>query len=343
MKSIMKTLFPATFSKPKTFGDLRMFFGGRIFRKAIRLPVIWQSPDSPGMSFDSAATRPAGSFDAAPSCANSQSSSAPSGSIAAYVSKSHLADIRRNLFRVALGPEGGDRLNGPVSRLQQLRSKLLIPARADHDSYYLSILIAMAQSFFYEEPAPSKASSQASGRPPKNAKTIDMLPESFHDVRVQLIVQDEDTAEFMVYTAVVTATFLERFARPCRAPKRSTLGREEQHDDNNENVEAGMNITFARVPIWPVLGLKERLAKALGRQTVGDVFSDDGEIETWETEEERRRRLGKLKRGRTERGVLAEMLNSSFEAEDEASDDHPVLSPNAKRRCTRAANALEVC
>lgn len=196
----------------------------------------------------------------------------------------------------------------------------------------------MAQASFYNEPS-SKSSSQSSSRSGAGGRPIDTPPESFHDVKVQLLTHADDTADFIVYTAVVSATFLERFAQPSKAP---LVG-------GDEPVEAGMKISFTRVPVWPVLGLKERLGKALGRDIAGDaIFEDVGpdDIETWESQEERQQREQQRKRRRGDRQVLVEVLNSSFEAEDDtgyASDDRPVLSPDAKRRCTRAVNPLEVC
>ena len=356
IKNIMSTLFPTTFSKPKSAAELDIYFGSRVFRKAIRVPVVWKYPESAGTSFDSAVTRLATSFN------NTQTSSgmAPPCHLSpmmAYIGKSHLAHIRQNLFRICPGPIFGDKQNAPVSSLQRLRSNLLIPACADHDAHFVSILLALAQARFYNDTA-SRASSQSSSR---SGTAIDTLPEKFHDVKVQLLTHSDDTTEFIVYTAVVSAAFLERFARPFKAPKAAGDG------GDAELAESGMKISFARVPIWPVLGLKERLGKAIGRELVGDeVFTvDDGEdIETWETEEERlwrqherlkRERMRILqyrlekqrKRQREERQIIAEVLHSSFEFEDEDAeaedDDRPVLSPSAKRRCTRSVGTLEVC
>lgn len=90
----------------------------------------------------------------------------------------------------------------------------------------------------------------------------------FHDVRLGIITLDGETRDFIVYTTVVTAAFLKRFAEPMKAAP-------------NSQDQSGMRIEFTRVPVWPVLGLRERLGKALGRELVGDVqeaidlFSDD--------------------------------------------------------------------
>jgi hypothetical protein len=79
------------------------------------------------------------------------------------------------------------------------------------------------------------------------------------DVPVKIIAQDREKAEFIIYSAFVTAAFLHRFAFPSKAPAVTDIqGR-------------GVNINLTRVQIWPVLGLKERLAKALGPEIAGDL------------------------------------------------------------------------
>ena len=79
------------------------------------------------------------------------------------------------------------------------------------------------------------------------------------DVPVKIITQDDEKAEFIIYSAVVTAAFLNRFAFPSKAPAVTDI---QGH---------GLNINLIRVQIWPVLGLKERLAKALGPEIAGDL------------------------------------------------------------------------
>ncbi|KAH8758001.1 hypothetical protein F5883DRAFT_385798, partial [Diaporthe sp. PMI_573] len=71
--------------------------------------------------------------------------------------------------------------------------------------------------------------------------------------------------------------FLNRFAFPSKAPAVTEIqGR-------------GLDIEVTRVRVWPVLGLKERLAQALGPQIAGDSAyhgTAGTDIETWETEKE---------------------------------------------------------
>jgi len=336
IKNAMATLFPDALSRPKTAAELDLNFGGRVFRKAVRVPILWKHPDAADTSFDSAATRPASSFNRIPSgsqrsgvssggwsCDSSQST--PSAPMLAYISRSQLAFIRQNLFRIVPGPETGD--NQPVLRLQQLRSKQLLPADVDHDAHFVGILLAMAQAHFYGE-ASSRASSQRSPRSGGGSPVDAPPPPDFHDVKVQLLTHADETAEFIVYTAVVSAAFLRRFSEPAKASQ-----------------DAGkVDIEYTKVPIWPILGLKERLGKALGRDVVGDVFEDGtgAEMETWESQEERQHRMSTLKRRRIEREALAQVLKGSFEVENDADRDVS-SSPHAKRRRPDPAPSLEVC
>lgn len=356
VKAVMSILFPATLSHPKSNTELDLYFGDRVFPKVVRIPVLWRH-ETVGTSFDSAATLPVTSLDKMSTSCQSHSTPStpptPSQPLLAYINRKQLKAIRSNLYRICSGPADGDQRNTPVQRLQHLRSRQLIPSDENHDSHYLAIMLAMAQSYFYSG-ACSKASSQASPRF-GGGKVLEDPPPSFANVTVHLITNADDTAEFVVYKAEITSTFLERFAHPTKAPA--------------EDVDSGLDITFHRVPVWPILGLKERLARALGQEIAGDLAMHeyDGEsdyIETWLSPEEKRnkqrvkRRIAsigvKRSRGADERAAVAAALservaNSSFEDDAascaSASDDLPVLSPDAKRRCTRAAaaNPLEVC
>lgn len=360
IKQVMSTFFPATLSKPKSDVDLEIYFASRMLKKAVRVAVLWKHPESSTASFDSAATKPASSYGRIPSgdsqvsnwsCINSQPQ--PDRPILAYVNRSHLSMVRRNLYRVQPGPLDGDRQNIPVLNLQKRRSKRLMPADGDRDSYLVAVMLAIAQSQCY----PPRMASRSSSRKSSQGSTIgpEAVPPQpeFKDVPLKIMSQDSDTADFVVYSTIVTAAFLKRFADPTKAPSPGAL-----HN-------GGLKIEMARVPVWPVLGLKERLAKALGSEIAGQELSqvvDEG-IETWESEEERRVRVGSLKRGRD---VLAEVFNTSFDCNDGGSEGRrpsfsipsspnmngglgitvasPPVSPRTpKRRRTQAINELEVC
>lgn len=360
IKQVMSTFFPSTLSKPKSDVDLEVHFASRRLKKAVRVAVLWQHPDSSTASFDSAATKPASSYGRIPSgdsqmsnwsCINSQSQS--DRPILAYINRSHLAMVRRNLYRVLPGPLDGDRQNTPVLNLQQKRSKRLIPEDGDRDSYLVAVMLAIAQSQYYPPRTSSGfMSRKCSQGSSKGQEAGAPLPE-FKDVPIRILSQDCDTADFVVYSTVVTAAFLKRFADPTKAPS------------NSAPHKGGLKVEITRVPVWPVLGLKERLAKALGPEIASQDFSQifNEDIETWESEEERRLRVGSLKRSRD---VLSEVFNTSFDCNDGSSEGRrpsfsipsspniggglgitvasPPVSPRTpKRRRTQAISELEVC
>jgi len=339
MKHILSTLFPATLARPKTGAELNLYFGHRAFRKVVRIPCVWKSPSNTDLSFDSCPTLPATSF-----VQGSRPARDAGMPMLAYINKAQLAAIRKGLYGVPRGTDNN--ANEPVARLQRLRSKLLMPKDAEHDPYIVAMLIAMAQAHFYHESS-SRPSSQSSSQ--GSRKSVRIAPPQFRDIKVQVITHDEgndSNPNFVVYTATVTAAFLERFLAPHKAPKLQP------------GEHSGMDISYTPVSFWPVLGLKERLAKALGCEIAGDaVFDDPEHIGLWDPLLEPQQPQPQpharpvypplnLKRRRTDaREPLSQVLNSSFDEEPpSSSDDRPVLSPAAKRRRTaRAINTLEVC
>lgn len=363
MKSVMRTFFPATFTKAKSDHELSLRCGSRIVKRAVRVGVLWKQPDSNG-SFDSAATKPASFPGRIPSSScrpsESQSSdqtnvsnqSAANPPILAFVNKTYLNAVRQNLYRVWPGPTGGDELNAPVSSLQKLRSKRLVPATRGHDAYLVAVMLAIAQSQCYPSRSsklPSRFSSQRSSQQSMD-EPLEPQPK-FRDIPVRLLSQDTDAAEFIVYSTTVTTDLLRRFDDMSWAP----------HVKKEQNRDLRIEVT--RVPIWPLLGLKERLAEALGEDISSEVCQTlaNTDIETWETEEERGLRLGSLKRKRV---ALPDLYNKSFDFEgsDSAAGEltpssniitglgitaaSPPVSPRTPKRrrtATKTVSELEVC
>lgn len=314
MRTIMATLWPDFFRSSLIAPELHLYFGDKIYPEVVRAQIMW--------------TYPCRSY--APSLNSSQSTQMtesqtllhPQSSIASqqhiftgmpmvcYMGKAQLASIRRNMFRIARGPNG--QYNEPVYRLQQLRSKNIMPQNPDEDAHIAGIMLAMAQKHFYSNPR-VLALFRKDISPAKDAKP-------FIDLKMRLITHDCDTQEFIVYTGHVTAAFLERFRRPHRAPASA----------NREDV--GLKIDYARVPIWPILGLRERLGKALGEELVGAF--DPEAMETWEEDvPEAPRSSGKRKRS-----ALSEVSNGSFE-EPESTQSSP---SHGKKQCLRQGPPLEI-
>ncbi|RYP64488.1 hypothetical protein DL771_008732 [Monosporascus sp. 5C6A] len=209
--------------------------------------------------------------------------------ILAYVSRSQLNHVRRNCFRVLAGPNRT--YNGPVHRLQALRSKMLMPKNQDEDQYILAVMITLAQQAAYSE----ITSSRATFNP--------------RDLKIRILSTSEEDDSFIVYTGIVPAAFLRMFHEPEKAPQGDTK----------------IQISYAQVPIWPVLGLKERLGQALGGEVVGDF--DALNMETYEYELPPTPETPSPKRRRE---VLTEVFNASF-SEDRDSDS-PVEVLGKRRR-----------
>lgn len=305
VKTVLSTLWPEPFSASRYQEELHLYFGGRVYRDAIRAQVMWNFPAEPVKSsyhsFETTSTKPAESFGLT-SASSSPSHNPANLPMMCYMGKNHLAGMRKNLFRIARGPKST--WNGPVHRLQQLRSKMLMPCNADHDPLLVGMFLAMAQRHFYGLPGPSARREHAW----KPTRGIAPNP-TFHDLKLRILTHDDENAEFIVYTATVTADFLQRFHNPF----------EVRSDD--EGAAPGMKIEYTRVRIWPILGLRERLGKALGQDIVGPF--DPNEIETWEddpvdyTNEMRKR------------DALSEVINGSFKNDTDAGDngtDEPVTT-----------------
>ncbi|CAK7275318.1 hypothetical protein SEPCBS119000_006632 [Sporothrix epigloea] len=265
IKNVLSTLFKPAFSLPQSVAELDLYFGDRVYRSVVRVPVLWKNAEVvDSSSFDSAATRTVSSFVHSPDSSRKidsfqrlssvqNSREVSNGPVVAYVNRAHLSMIRKNLYRIMPGPEDGDRYNTPVSRLQSLRSKQLAPTDRDQDAYLTGVFIAMAQAHFYGR-SPPPLPSWFTGRLPCDPVTD---VRGFSDLKLRILTHDDETSEFIVYTAVVTAAFLKRFLEPLKAVA-----------DVQE--QAGLNIEYTRLPVWPLLGLRERLGEALGRDLVGD-------------------------------------------------------------------------
>lgn len=310
VKTVLMTLWPTAFAKWQLFPDLNIYFGDKVYHDAVRVQALWNFPSYPSAlsSQSSVATIPARPV--------SSSSSPPVHCTAnlpmlCYIGKEQLASIRKCIFRVATGPDNNP--NTPVQRLQELRAKLLVPADTDRDAHFVGIFLAMAQRHFYTPPIRTLTRASSLGLQKPGSRRPD-----FQDVKMRILTHDNETSEFLVYTGHVTAQFLDRFFDPSGAFY------------EEDGTIAGMKIEFTRVPIWPILGLRERLGKALGEDIVGSF--DPDQMETWEFDSsgsesgfpESGFRGVNIKRKRT----TATALDGSL---DEDSDEDE--TPAEKKRC----------
>ncbi|KFA80429.1 hypothetical protein S40288_07048 [Stachybotrys chartarum IBT 40288] len=265
VQTILRTLWPQAFSESHLLAEIHLFFGDYVYRDVIEAQIMWDYPSSTPCSsypsFQSVSTRPADSFDPSTVPSSLGSTSTDQLPMLCYLGKDRLASIRNRLFRVPTGPS---KSNEPVRNLQQLRLKMLIPSNSDKDPYIVAMFLAMAQRHFYAAPPPSsRRNSQWS---PGNKRP--QCP-NFQDIKLKILTHEKEAAEFIVYTGHLSAKFLERFHNPRKVPT---------GEEGSE--PAGIKIEYTRVPIWPILGLRERLGKAMGEKIVGAF--DPNQIETWE-------------------------------------------------------------
>ncbi|CAG9948174.1 unnamed protein product [Clonostachys rosea f. rosea IK726] len=251
VKIALMTLWPKAFSEPHYLPEFYLYFRGLVYRNAVPAQILWTFPSdeakSSSSSFRSVSARPAKSSNVSTQFPPNQSpANLP---MICYIGKTQLASVRNNSFRLACGP--GRSWNDPMFRLQQLRGRMLVPSNSDHDAHFVGVFLGMAQKHFY----PS------------------LRITSRRDLRIspEILTYDTDTLEFIVYTGYVTKEVLEKFHDLFKAPL-----------DDDDAAVSGLKIEYTRVPIWPILGLRERLGKALGQEVVGAF--NPGEIETWEKE-----------------------------------------------------------
>jgi hypothetical protein len=290
MQSILSTFYPEHLPKAAHTSELPLRFGRKFYPAVARCQLLWHQADL-NTSFDSATTwtpsQSAGQLSSIPVAPEIMTQNTP---LLAYINRSHLDHVRKNCFRVLAGPNG--QFNNPVYRLQVLRSKNLVPKNPDEDSYFVAIMLAMAQKSAY-------ASIWAgTGFVPRDVK-----------VRVLTVAEEDDA--FMVYTATVPGALLSMFHEPDVAP---TSNRE-------------IKIEYCQVPVWPVLGFKERLGKALGADVVGsfegvpmDCFGQETSPPMSSTRKRRRE-------------ALAEVFNASFSEDHDSDSPVTVSEPFIKRRC----------
>lgn len=317
MEIILDILFPSRLSN--TSGILTMRCGSARYSSAIRCQGMWKCA-SVLRSFESAtASIPGSSSSSLGTWAYGKwmDSATPYDTpVLAYISRDHLNYMRRSCYRISSFPDGS--FNYVIHSLQQMRSRKLTPKNPDEDQYILATMIAMAQQHVYT------GIYTGVGFAPR-------------DIRVSVITLSREDASFIVYTAVISTAFLHFFNYPDKAPPG----------------DPKITIEYQRVPVWPVLGLKERLGQVLGKDIVGEVNPTRMETfeDEWVTESDSEKfdketyavSFGsKLSGERTpipstprvmppKRKVLSEVFNTSF-SEDRDSTDFP-SELLAKRRC----------
>ncbi|KAI0975018.1 hypothetical protein F4678DRAFT_470299 [Xylaria arbuscula] len=294
LRHLLAEFYPKTLLYPLEQMSMVLRVGSRCYAQAVRCQLLFSPiyPNNNLASFDSTTTTWAS--------ASNTASTIIEPSMMAYVSRSRLDHNRRTCFNVLGGPKGT--FNEPVHRLQVLRIKHILPKDPNEDSYFLAVMLAMAQQSVY----------------PDVRSNAGFVP---RDVKVHLLTIAEDENVFIVYTATVPSAVLSMFHDPSKSPK-----------GNSE-----IKVEYTQVPAWPVLGLKERLAKALSSEIVGDsdpTIMDTSEDDAVETKQPTTisdpPSPCKSNSNKRKRGVFSEVLNTSFSEDREP--DRPKGTTDKKRR-----------
>ncbi|KHN94738.1 uncharacterized protein MAM_07334 [Metarhizium album ARSEF 1941] len=287
--SIVAILWP--YALPGFYHGLMLpiFLGDCYHPEAVLLPMAWPCPPESSLPSDFA---PSPGPDGHPMRAM------------CYITKDRLAAMRREL----IFPEAYDEAYDPItSRVYRLKAKARMPANSNHDPYLVAMFLAMAQDHFHQVPPSAHRRRQRSGIPSAGP--------AFKDLKLRILLHDTQTRELIVHTGHITSNFLEYFYDPHNVPT-STQG---------QGDALGMKIQYTRVPMWPVIGLKERLGMALGEDLVGQF--DPLEVETWDQENEKHHAM--LVERFDKEGVATEPPEESC---DEESFDGECSPPKAKRQ-----------
>ncbi|KAK0367784.1 hypothetical protein CLIM01_14860 [Colletotrichum limetticola] len=157
------------------------------------------------------------------------------------------------------------RNNPPVRRLRKLLYRKATPPNMVEDPFLAAVILALAQRPFYRAAPPS------ADKPLMSSPESSSLGEPiFQDTTVCILaVNDKEPSAscFILYRGKVRKELLQKFHDPTK----------------NYRVKEGSTntqIEYTEVPIWPILGLKERLGKALGKEVAGPF--DENDFEMWE-------------------------------------------------------------
>ncbi|KAH6680011.1 hypothetical protein F5X68DRAFT_263687 [Plectosphaerella plurivora] len=178
----------------------------------------------------------------------------------AFLDKPLLESTRKfrmfSVYKPRAGPE-----NTAVKSLVAKRVSLVLPKDPDQDPFLAAAFIAMAQDRFYPATPESKGMT---GKITKRQFRDRPMPK-FADTKLRILTTNGNQT-FSVYTTTVTAKVLTALHHPTAEELRSGP------DDHT------MDIEHTKVDVFPLLGLKERLARALGEDLVGEVNLDGMEL-----------------------------------------------------------------
>ncbi|KAK7433434.1 hypothetical protein Landi51_13939 [Colletotrichum acutatum] len=142
------------------------------------------------------------------------------------------------------------------------------------DPFLAAVVLALAQRPFY------KAAPPSADKPLMSSPESSSLGEPiFQDTTVCILaVNDKEPPApcFVLYRGIVRKELLQKFHNPTK----NYRVEEEEVLAGTLRGSTNTQIQYTEVPIWPILGLKERLGRALGKEIAGPF--DENNIEMWE-------------------------------------------------------------
>ncbi|KXH50850.1 hypothetical protein CNYM01_12931 [Colletotrichum nymphaeae SA-01] len=166
------------------------------------------------------------------------------------------------------------RNNPPVRRLRKLLYRKVTPPNMVEDPFLAAVVLALAQRPFY------KAAPPSADKPLMSSPESSSLGEPiFQDTTVCILaVNDKEPPApcFVLYRGKVRKELLQKFHNPTK----NYRVEEEEVLAGTLKGSTNTQIQYTEVPIWPILGLKERLGRALGKEIAGPF--DENNIEMWE-------------------------------------------------------------
>ncbi|KDN64737.1 hypothetical protein CSUB01_11870 [Colletotrichum sublineola] len=245
---------------PIKITELHQYFGGRGFCGAHPVQAAWELTPERFSFITPGEPAPTVTLDShnIPPVANIGGSIANNQPILVYIHPKSVAATR----------------NASARRRKKSSYRMTVPSSTKEDPYLAAVILALAQRPFYRESVLSADGSSVSSPASSSLKEP-----QFHDVTVHILTVDDSEPSspyFVVYKGLVTKELLYNLHEP--AKKRRIAG----HADVAGTIgkKRGMNIESTRVLVWPILGLKEGLGEALGKEIVGPF--DEKNIEMWD-------------------------------------------------------------
>lgn len=169
-----------------------------------------------------------------------------------YVDPKSVAAMRRDMYSIS-------RCNASVRRLNKLSYSKAVLSSTKEDPSLAAVILVLAQRPFYREPMPSTNGSSVS------SPAFSSLKEpKFHDITVHILTVDDNEPSspcFTVYKGLVTKELLYKLPESIKGPQAAG----DATQTGTMERKRGIHIESTRVLVWPILGLKERLGKALGK------------------------------------------------------------------------------